>query len=101
GPEPVGGRRERRAGRRELERAHDAAAVVGMDARRGCWVALGKEGVRALGPELVVDRLPVLALARRRRRRQLEIGARRAPVDTGAADDDRGPSCGDDLVEGG
>ena len=51
GPEPVLGRRERRAGVGQLERAHDAAAVVRVHARGGGGVALGEQRVRPLGAD--------------------------------------------------
>ena len=88
-PEPIAGRRERGAGGGELERTHDAAAVVRVHARRRRRIALGEQRVCLLGPEPVVDPRPALALAGRRRRRQRERRQRRAQVEAGAADDDR------------
>src|SRR5262249_57247081 len=96
---PVGGGRKRRARRRELERAYDAPAVVRMYACCGRRVALGEERVRALRAQLVVDALPALALARSGRRRQLEVGERRAQIEPRAADDDRRPPGRHDLVD--
>jgi hypothetical protein len=70
-----------------------------VHARGGGRVPLGEKRVGALRAELVVGRLPALTLARCRRRRQLEVGQRRAQIEAGAADDDGGPTCGDDLVD--
>ena len=69
-----------------------------MHGRRCRGVALGEQLVRCLGAELVVERLQPLARARRRRRRQLEVGQRGAQVEAGAADDDGRPAGGEDLV---
>ncbi len=55
--------------------------------------------MRSFGTKLVVDPFPARALAGRRCRRQLQVGQRRAQVETGAADDDRSPARPDDLVD--
>ena len=49
-------------------------------------------------PALELGR-PALAHALRRRRAQVELGQRRAQVQAGAADDDRPPPCGEQLVD--
>ena len=70
-----------------------------MHARRCRGIALREQRMRGLAPELVVHAFPPFALPRRRRRRKLEVRERRAQVEAGAADDDRRPARGDDLVD--
>jgi hypothetical protein len=65
--------------------------------RRG--VALGEQRVRALRPELRVERIGPLAQPRRRRRRQVEVDERRAQVEPRPADDDRQPPGRERLVD--
>ena len=91
-PKPVLFRRERAAGRRELESADDPAPVVRMDAGGSLGVAVGKERVRALRTLGVVEGFPAVPLARRRRRWKVELGERRAQVEASPADDDRASS---------
>ena len=97
-PEAVGRRRERRAGRGELEGAHDAAAVVSVDGGGGRRIELGEPlvGERRI---VVVDALPALALPRGRSRGQGEVGESGAEVEAGPPDDDRRPPGREDLVD--
>ena len=97
-PEPVLARAQARPGLGQLERAHDAAAVVRVHGGRRGRIALGEQLVRRLGAELVVEALQPLARSRRGRRRQLEVGQCGAQVEPGAADDDGRPAGGEDLV---
>src|SRR5207244_12672766 len=77
----------------------DPAGVVRMHACRGRRIPLGQQCMRAFGAQLVVDRLPALALPRCRRRWQLEIRQRRPEVEPRTADEDRSSPGGDDLVD--
>ena len=69
-----------------------------MHARGRVGIARGEQLVRRLGAG-VVDRRPALALAGRRRRRELERGQRGPEVEPGAADDDRRAAAREDLVD--
>ena len=62
-------------------------------------VELGEMRVRPLGALLVVDSPSALARRRSRCGRQRELGERSAQVEPGAADDDRRPAGGEDLVD--
>ena len=99
-PEPVGVGRERRPGLCELERTHDAAAVVRVHGGGRSRIELRQALVRRVRV-LVVEPRPALARARLRRRRQLELRERGPQVEARPADDDRRLALGEDLVDRG
>ena len=83
----------------ELEGAHDAVAVGGVDGLRRPRRPLGQErvqGVRAATLELLV---PALAHAGRRRWTQREVGEGGAQVEPGAADHDRRGALGQQRID--
>ena len=83
----------------ELERAHDAAAVVRVDARGGGRVALGEQRVGRLGPSCVVEALHRSRAPGAGGGGSSSADERGAEVEAGAADDDRRAAGGDDLVD--
>ena len=85
GPQPVGGRSQRRAELGELERPDDPPSVVGMQPCRRAGITLRQDAVRALRSEPVVELLPLCPLLRARRRRQLELRQRCAKIEAGTA----------------
>ena len=98
-PEAIFDGAQRRAGLGELERADDAAAVVGMHGRSRGRIALRQQLVGPLGSDAVVQALEPLASLGRYSGRKPEIRQRRAQVQTGPADDDRRASGREDLVD--
>ena len=100
-PEPVLTRPQARAGLGKLERTDDAPPVVRVHGLGGLGIALDEECVGALAAELVVEALQPLALAGRRRGRQLELRQGGAQVEARAADDDRRSPLCQSLVDRG
>ena len=84
----------------QLQRPHDALAVVGVDLRRPP-TARGRQAVRAAAgaPARSSSAGPALAHPLRRRRAQIELGQRRAQVEAGAADHDRTAPGGEQIVD--
>ena len=97
--EPILGGCERRSRLRELERPHDAPPVVRVHERGGRRVERRKPKVCLLAALVVVDAPPAVARACRGRRRQPQLGERGAQIEARAADDDRRPPGGEDLVD--
>src|SRR5258708_14660473 len=83
----------------QLERAHDALAVTGLDSLGRPRRQLGQPRVerrRAVAFELDDE---ALAHARLRCRSQVELGEGRSEVKAGAADDDRPAPFSEQLVD--
>ena len=99
GPEPLAGRRQRRADRCELERADDTSAIVHVYRLCGSRIELGEKrmGLRGI---VVVGVFDPRARGSVDRRRDLELSQRGAEIETGAARDDRCPTRGDQMVDG-
>ena len=87
-PEPSFARGKRRPRIRDLQRSHDAPAVVRVDPCRCVGIALRESLVGGLRTDGVILALPALAGTGRRRRRQVELDERSAQVQAGSADHD-------------
>ena len=87
------------AGVEQLQRAHDALAVVRVDPLGRPRRAARELGVQRRRPAPLELGGPVLARALGRRRSQIELGERRAQVQAGAADDDRAPPGGQQPID--
>src|SRR6266516_1382482 len=72
-PEPVSSRPQRGPELGELEGPDYATPVVAMKPGSGTGIALDQDGVRTLGPETVVELLPLSPLLRSRCRGELEL----------------------------
>src|SRR6202035_2228422 len=83
----------------QLQRAHDALPIVGGDAVRRPWGALGETRVKARSAVLLELRGPALAHSLRRCRAQVKLAERRAQVEARAADDQRTPAGREQAVD--
>src|SRR5205807_9581873 len=80
------------AEREQLERPHDAMAVVGVDAAGRPWSALGERRVQRRRAAPLELGYPALAHALGGWGPQVELGERRAQVQPGPTHDDRPPA---------
>ncbi len=83
----------------ELERAHDAVTVGGVDRGGGPRRALGEQRVQRVRAAAFELGIPALARAGLRRRTQRERRERSAQIQTGATDHDRRGALGQQLVD--
>ena len=70
-----------------------------MHARGGLGIERLQPPVRVHAAVLVVERLPAPTDVRLGRRRELQVGQRRAQIETGPADDDRSSTAREDVVD--
>ena len=92
GPQPVPRRRERRAASASSSARTTRRRSFAMHGGRGGGIDLSEPRMGGLRPALVVERRPPLPGARRRRRRQVELGERRPEIETRATNDHRRPA---------